>query len=1039
GNDTLFASNGNDTLIGNTGNDTVDYSSRNESIEVTLNQNQFVDLKEAGINKDKILGIEKVIGSTVNDTIIGDSESNILNGKAGNDTLLGEAGNDSLLGEEGDDTLSGGKGNDYIDGGENSEINGDTVDYSYLNNDSLGVNVNLSNKTAIDLNNNNTDIVRNIENVIGTNNNDIIIGDEFNNTLDGKAGNDTLKGGAGDDHFLGGDGIDTVDYSDVSEKLNIDLKSLTPTEVAIGQGVDTFDSIEGVIGGTNDDTLVGTNSANNIFAQEGNDTLIGYGGNDTLDGGDGKDLVSFGFTTNDISLDLSKGNSTQTSGVGTLVVTNVEDVIGGFGNDTLTGTDEANTLSGGFGNDTLISKGGNDTLDGGKNSDSYKLNITNTSSTVSITIGTLIITALSASADDMINTLISDFNSQNISGEFGTLIKNGTELLLQTDKTVSFSTNVSNTTSSFIDVVDYSSLSNDFISVDLSKSTEQVSVSDNSKDTLIDIEKIIATNQSDTIIADANNNILIGKAGDDNLFGGAGADTIEGGDGNDIINGGDDSDKLSGDAGNDTFISTVNDGIDYIDGGSNSDTVDYSLETNNIEVNLNGSIQSRVKINNIDNDYIENIENIISGSGNDKLTGDDNDNTFYSNSGDDTLVGGKGNDYLDAGSNTSIGDTVDYSYIDTSSNIKGVNVNLQNQIASDRTDGDQVGTDTLINIENVNGTKVDDLIIGNSEANTLYGNAGNDTLEGNAGNDSLLGGDGDDILKGGSGNDVLNGGAGNDTADFSDATSSINVDLSATEGNAVPINAELGTDTFISIEGVIGGSNDDTIKGTSDANSLLGGAGNDLILGGGTDTSSANEYDYIDGGTGIDTVSYDYIKDESKSVTINLGLDYNGDGHTFNDADFDVDQYQNAGEAGKLFIQNVENLEGGAGNDILIGNEQSNILTGGVGNDTLIGGSNSNTLIGGEAKDSDSLTIDENNSDALAGLGIDTVDYSGITNSVGISADMNSGIQVDTNSIQVGEVSYNINSVDNLYGIENIRASKNNDNIIGDLDDNVVN
>ena len=56
-------------------------------------------------------------------------------------------------------------------------------------------------------------------------------------------------------------------------------------------------------------------------------------------------------------------------------------------------------------------------------------------------------------------------------------------------------------------------------------------------------------------------------------------------------------------------------------------------------------------------------------------------------------------------------------------------------------------------------------------------------------------------------------------------------------------------------------------------NTLIGNAGNDTLTGGGTTTG----YDYIDGGSGIDFVSY---KGETGNVTINLGLTYSTFAHS---------------------------------------------------------------------------------------------------------------------------------------------------------------
>ena len=96
------------------------------------------------------------------------------------------------------------------------------------------------------------------------------------------------------------------------------------------------------------------------FLVQDRNTIIRYGvtdgsgGIDTLDGGIGTDLISFGFTTDAITLDLSNTSSQATGNQGSLIVSNIEDIYGGYGNDTLTGNSSSNTIKGGFGSDTLF-------------------------------------------------------------------------------------------------------------------------------------------------------------------------------------------------------------------------------------------------------------------------------------------------------------------------------------------------------------------------------------------------------------------------------------------------------------------------------------------------------------------------------------------------------------------------------------------------------------------------------------------------------------------------------------------------------------
>lgn len=91
-----------------------------------------------------------------------------------------------------------------------------------------------------------------------------------------------------------------------------------------------------------------------------------------------------------------------------------------------------------------------------------------------------------------------------------------------------------------------------------------------------------------------------------------------------------------------------------------------------------------------------------------------------------------------------------------------------------------VVNDTLASIENVNGTNLDDLIIGSTGNNALVGGSGTDYIEGGAGDDYLDGSAGDSI-------DKLFGGTGNDTYAVTDA-SEVDIIVEAAIG---------GTDTLL--------------------------------------------------------------------------------------------------------------------------------------------------------------------------------------------------------------------------------------------------
>jgi Ca2+-binding RTX toxin-like protein len=208
---------------------------------------------------------------------------------------------------------------------------------------------------------------------------------------------------------------------------------------------------------------------------------------------------------------------------------------------------------------------------------------------------------------------------------------------------------------------------------------------------------------------------------------------------------------------------------------------------------------------------------------------------------------------------------------------------------------------------------------------TVVGTKLADKLDGLAGNDLLLGGAGNDILLGGAGNDTLDGGAGIDTADFGaqsgrDASGPTGglINLST---NSATIGAE--TDTLRSIENATGTAYDDVIIGSTVANVLKGGGGDDEIHGGrGADT--------LEGGTGHDVL---HGGEQNDSLLGGEGDDYlNGGLH-------DDRLYGDVGS---------DSLYGGDGHDLLNGGTGDDVLVGGAGDDSLVGGAGDN-LMRGEA------------------------------------------------------------------------------------------
>ena len=210
----------------------------------------------------------------------------------------------------------------------------------------------------------------------------------------------------------------------------------------------------------------------------------------------------------------------------------------------------------------------------------------------------------------------------------------------------------------------------------------------------------------DTIDAGAGDDVVLGGRGADQIYAGAGADRVFGGEGDDIIDAGTGNDTVYGGAGNDRFVVTApetgTDGNDVywgddVAGGIGVDTLDMSAISANITANLgvNGGVGSASSAQ-TGNDALWNIENIITGSGNDVITAGSARNVMDGGAGDDIfrfLSAGDANG--DTINGFMPGDRIDLSAIDADATQAGnqsftlANGPLQLEIAHEtRSDGD---------------------------------------------------------------------------------------------------------------------------------------------------------------------------------------------------------------------------------------------------------------------------------------------------------------------------------------------------------------
>lgn len=346
GDDALNAGAGTDTLAGGAGNDTYTIDGGDTIIEAA---NAGTDLVNSSANYALAANVENLTltgtaaingsGNALANRLTGNGAANVLNGGTGADTLTGGAGNDVYVTDGGETII------------EAANAGVDRVQSSVT----LALGLNLENLVLTG-----TAAINGIGNVLANS----ITGNAAANTLNGGGGADTLIGGAGNDTYIS-DGLDIITeaagagtdlvQSSGGYTLAANLENLTLIGTAVrGTGNDLANRLTG-------------NASNNVLSGgAGNDTLVGGAGNDTLDGGAGTNTVIYSGTA---AVTVNLTNGTATGGEGSDVLSNIDIVRTGNGNDVLVGDANANALSGGAGNDTIAGGAGTDVIAGGAGTD----------------------------------------------------------------------------------------------------------------------------------------------------------------------------------------------------------------------------------------------------------------------------------------------------------------------------------------------------------------------------------------------------------------------------------------------------------------------------------------------------------------------------------------------------------------------------------------------------------------------------------------------------------------------------------------------
>lgn len=794
GDDIIEAGSGNDLMIGGAGNDHLigggtgfnagttaqvdfnqaDYRSASGTITVTLSSSSSAT-GDASVGTDTLTFVESVIGSNFDDTFVADG------------TFSGQYGQfTNFQGMGGDDHITG---------------NGRTrTDYS-LADDGVTVDLDLGTAfgTAIgDIANVGTDTLVNVSRVSGSQFDDVISGTNGGGfeQFRGRGGNDIIDGRGGD--------FDQADYASAPGAVIVNLSSVTQFGVAAGTAldgygtVDTLSNIEQVRGSRdNGDILIASDAGNRIEGEAGDDTLIGGAGDDQLEGDAGNDtlLGNSGRDTllggdGDDHIDMGSGGDTATGGAGNDFIT------GGFGGSGAFNTASYVTASGAV---SVLLQGTTGTVTGDASVGTDTLGVVDR--------------VLGSNFDDTFTANGTWQGSQfsafggSPSGGFNEFRGGGGN-----DTIIG---------SSYTRIA-FDDAGPGGVTVDFTTGT---AIGDGvGTDTFIGVNQVRGSNFDDTVLGSAQDESIRMRGGNDTIDGGGGIDRLRytSTSGDQVIDLGTDNQTIAvtiqdGFGGTDTVIR-----MEDIRAGSGNDFLAGDINANQIRgENGNDIIDGRggdddLRGGNGDDTITggDGNDNMNGGSGNDTLTGGDGGDVMRGESGDDHLLGGDGFDFMVGGAGNDIidGGTDDFNIAYYADDPGSVVINLSDIVqfgAAAKTVLDGFGgTDTLVNINIVNGSNFDDQIVGSDRTDV------------------------GEIFHGEGGNDFIDGAGGFDNLDYFNSTDGVTVDLGS-QGVGQFISASQGTDTFLNMEGVASSFHDDVLNGSIGDEYFEARGGNDTISAGG--------------------------------------------------------------------------------------------------------------------------------------------------------------------------------------------------------------
>ncbi|MFT7580389.1 MAG: Ca2+-binding RTX toxin-like protein [Myxococcota bacterium] len=453
-----------------------------------------------------------------------------------------------------------------------------------------------------------------------------------------------MAGGTGDEFKIRGSNsvTDRVTYGESAGDAYVDMSGDNKADVliqnaevfvaALGDGNDTFTGQGGAIsathltdgvttltaftavltvnGGAGSDTITGGSGDDTLSGGDGDDTFksaVGADGADTFNGGPGTDTVDYSNRTGDLTVTIDGTANDGLAAETDDVEVDVEDIVGGQGDDTLTGSNVSNVIEGGDGADTL--SGGPGNADCTLDVDSLK-------------------------GDDG-----ADIFDQGSAADCGDSMTGGAG-----DDTATYATRTNALT----------------ITINNTANDGETDELDNVR---TDIEAIIGGTVADTITGSTGDDVITGGLGDDILSGGSGDDTFLQGavtSGADVLNGGTGVDTVDYSAR--TADLTITTCADNAATSGNSTVGDCATPNDGLAAEADNVINVEGIIAGSGDDNITGCEldEVLEGkAGADTIAGGGGADSIFGDDDDDVLSGGDGDDYLDGGADGLAGDTGD--------------------------------------------------------------------------------------------------------------------------------------------------------------------------------------------------------------------------------------------------------------------------------------------------------------------------------------------------------------------------------------------